>query len=645
MRCERLLYLFVVLLCGGPLFCSELKVAVTDPQFKPVAGASVSLFAATSAQAIAIQQTSAEGLAHFERVAPGEYRVEVLAATFSPASQQVTVPTHDAMSVQLSIAVPGQTVVVTATRTPVPAEQSGADVELLDSAALSNMQPIEAADALRFLPGAVVNTVGRVGGQASLFVRGGESRYNKVIIDGVPVNEPGGTFDFGVLPLTSVDRMEFVRGSESVLYGSDAMTSVVQFWTITGHTRVPELHFGADGGNYATSRGYANVAGAIGRFDYNFFGQQDTTAGQGINDAYSNSLQGANVGFAVSHNVAARLRVRHANSRSGVQGEWNFNGQPLLAPDSDAFARQNNLIASAEISIVGPSRWQHRFTGFEYRHNGLNRDTFVDPGRGCDPANFIFTDCFFSAPFRINLAGLEYQGDWSPRSWAHTTVGYEYEDEHGAFDSEFLSADFSQFPPATFIGTSHTGGLRRNHGVYAEQSLNWRRFTLLAGGRFEHDESFGNKAIPRAAVSFLAVRGGNVLSGTRLRAAYAQGIVAPTFQESFGNIGTFPADPNPALKPEQNRSFEAAVQQNFFDGRFSANATYYNNLFRDLIEFKSGPNFVGGQFINIAKSFAHGAELELRGRILPPLTLSAAYVYTSSQVLANPLAFDPFLPG
>ena len=62
------------------------------------------------------------------------------------------------------------------------------------------MQPVAAADALRFLPGAIVNTAGQRGGLASLFVRGGDSRYNKVIVDGVTVNDPGGTFDFGIVP-------------------------------------------------------------------------------------------------------------------------------------------------------------------------------------------------------------------------------------------------------------------------------------------------------------------------------------------------------------------------------------------------------------------------------------------------------------
>ena len=81
------------------------------------------------------------------------------------------------------------------------------------------MQPVAADDAIRFLPGAVVNTAGQRGGLSSLFVRGGDSTYNKVIVDGVTVNEPGGTFDFGTLPLTEADHMEFVRGAQSTLYG------------------------------------------------------------------------------------------------------------------------------------------------------------------------------------------------------------------------------------------------------------------------------------------------------------------------------------------------------------------------------------------------------------------------------------------
>ena len=156
--------------------------------------------------------------------------------------------------------------------------------------------------------------------------------YNKVIVDGVTINEPGGTFDFGTLPLTQADRMEFVRGAQSTLYGSDAMTSVVQVWTRAGSTPVPEFRFGADGGNFGTANGYASLAGARGLFDYNVFGDQFNTDGFGINDANSDSLEGANVGAALSDRVSMRVHLRHSNSHTGVPGEWSFNGYDPLVP-------------------------------------------------------------------------------------------------------------------------------------------------------------------------------------------------------------------------------------------------------------------------------------------------------------------------
>src|SRR5262249_38609144 len=157
----------------------------------------------------------------------------------------------------------------------------------LDPETLTNRQPVTATEALRFLPGAIFNSNGRRGSLSSLFVRGGESRYNKVLVDGVPIDEPGGTFDFGVVPNIGVDRYEFVRGAESVLYGSDAMTSVIQAFTPAGYTHTPQFTFGAEGGNFSTARGYADIAGAWHRFDYRFFGEQFNTQGQGVNDAFS----------------------------------------------------------------------------------------------------------------------------------------------------------------------------------------------------------------------------------------------------------------------------------------------------------------------------------------------------------------------
>jgi vitamin B12 transporter len=614
MRFLRILVAFMVMATAAS--ASELKVKVVDPQSAAVARARIELYLKDTSTPLAIEVTSPEGMAIFHPAASANYRLRVLAPGFAEQIAEFTSSTDQSFTVQLHIAPASQTVVVTATRNPVPGASANASVATLSAAQLEVMQPVAANEAIRFLPGAVIATQGRRGGLASLFVRGGDSRYNKVIVDGVPIDEPGGTFDFGVLPLTETGRLEFVRGAQSTLYGSDAMTSVVQTWTRAGSTMVPELRFGADGGNFDTAHGYLSLAGARGPFDYHVFGDQFNTTGQGINDDYSNALQGANLGLSLSDAVALRVRVRHSNAFTGVQGEWNFNGAALMPPDSDQWQRQNNLLGSLELTVAGPSRWQHRLTGYEYSHQRTNVDTVDDPGR------------LFDTPFHsiadINRAGFEYQGDYVERSWARTTIGYEFEDENG-------------FVGDLTFGILH--GLRLNHAVYAQQMLSLARLSLVAGARFVHNETFGNKGVPRVALSLLALKGGDIFSGTRLRFSYATGIKEARFDEAFASGPTI--IPNPNLKAEENRAFEAGFEQSLLNGRYSLSAVYYNNLFRNQIDFAilDFTTFTG-QYENIDKSIAHGAEVELHGRPLSRLSIDAAYHYSATQILEQPFAFD-----
>ncbi len=623
---SRIHVLAVVLLLAANGFASDLTVKVVDPQNAVVPDARVTIYVQDSSAPVAVRATSAEGWCAFTGLSAGAYRVEVLAPGFAAGAATASLAKESAITVKLPLPKPSQTVVVSADRTPLPFEETGSDTSFLGPATLRSMQPVDAAESLRFLPGAILSESGRRGGLASLFVRGGDSRYNKVIVDGVPVNDPGGTFDFGVVPTYQVDRMEFTRGANSTLYGSDAMTSVIQTWTATGTTHTPELRFGAEGGTFATARGYASLAGARGSLDYNLFGEQFNTEGQGINDQYSSSLQGGNVGVQIAPTVSFRFRTRHFTDRTGVQSFWNFNGQPLLPPDSDQRARQNNFLASAELTVAGPARWQHRFSGFEYHHRRSVVDTFMDPGR--ETLLFGNFDLPFSDFANLNRAGFDYQGDYLARSWARTTVGYHFEDENGWVGD------------LTLLPLGH--GLRRNHALFGQEVLTWSRVTLIAGARFEHNESFGNRGLPRVSASVLALRGGELFSGTRLRFAYGSGIKEPRFEESFG-IGGFAIIPNPLLKPEENRSLEAAVQQSFVGGKYWLGATYFNNLFTNRIDFSFDPATFIGQYVNINRALAHGSEVEFRARPWSRLSLDASYTYTSTQILRAPLAFDPLL--
>jgi outer membrane cobalamin receptor len=628
--------LSVFLLFSAAASAADLKVKIVDPRAAAVAGAQVSLLPNASDKPVKVATSSAEGIVSLGEAPAGSYRIQVLAAGFAPQTVAVAESRAEVITVELKVAMATETVVVSATKSPMSADETGASISTLENGQLEAMQPVAASDAVRFLPGAVVNATGQRGGLATLFVRGGDSVYNKVIIDGVPVTEPGGTFDFGTVPMTGADRLEFLRGAQSTLYGTDAMTSVVQVFSQTGTTQKPELHFGADGGNFNTAHGFAELSGARGIWDYNVFADQFNTQGLGVNNDYSNSLQGGNAGVRLNESASLRVRVRHANSRSGTPGEWNFNGAPLLPPDIDARARQNNLLASAELTITGPSHWEHRFSGYEYNHRRSNEDTLSD--RGCDVTVFNFTDCFFVDLVHVNRAGFHYQGDYMPLSWAQTTVGYEFEDENGDFNTQFLTTDINGNP---IIGVSLTHGLRLNHDLFVQQRITRGRFSVVGGLRYAHNPSFGDRAVPRVAATFLALRGGEWFSGTRLRFSYGTGIKEPTFEESFGISGTFPTNPNPNLKAEENHALEAGVEQSLLGGRFSFSAIYFNNQFHNQIEFESmfdsTRQIFVGEYVNLNRSMAHGAEIEFRGRLRKNLQLDSAYNYTSTQILEAPL--------
>ena len=633
----RVTLLFVSLFLSATAFAADLTIKVADPHHAAVSGAQVELLREHDTRTVAMQLTSAEGMVVFQLADAGPYQVKVLAPGF--AQETIEVSTQRELIVTLRLATASETVVVSATRTPVVAEAAGADVDTLSAGQLTTMQPVAANDAVRFLPGAVVNTAGQRGGLSSLFVRGGESNYNKVIVDGVTINEPGGTFDFGTLSLSQGDRMEFVRGAQSTLYGSDAMTSLVQVSTRTGSTSVPEFRFGADGGNFQTAHGYASLAGARGRFDYNVFGDQFNTNGSGVNNAYSDSLQGANLGARVNDSASLRIRIRHSNSHSGNPGEWSFNGyDPLvpsngltaplvpLQPNPYEWSQLNNLLGGIELVLATPNGWQHRVSGFDYvyRYNEQNPGDAARVDPFGDPIDFPSNEID-----HINRGGFEYQGDYSERTWAHTTFGYRLENENG------------------YVGDIDYGaqnhGQRLNQDAYAQQEMTLGRLGVIAGGRFVHDGAFGNTGVPRVALSWQALRGNDIFSGTRLRFSYATGFKEPRLEETFNGIPGDPFNiPNPGLKPERVRAFEAGFQQNLFGDKYALGATYFNNLFRNQINYvvtNNPPNFPG-QYVNVNEAFAQGAEVLFRAKLRSSLLVNSAYTYTSSQYLENPAPFD-----
>ena len=158
-------------------------------------------------------------------------------------------------------------IVVTATRSPLAASRAPASVSIVSGDQLRREGITTVLDALRQVPGVAVVQTGSYGGVTSLFIRGGESKFAKVLIDGVPVNDAGGAFDFSTLSTDNLERIEIVRGPASVLYGSEAMAGVIQLFTRSG-SGAPRVEISDRQGGYGSNDADASVRGSGGLFSY-----------------------------------------------------------------------------------------------------------------------------------------------------------------------------------------------------------------------------------------------------------------------------------------------------------------------------------------------------------------------------------------
>ncbi len=219
---------------------------------------------------------------------------------------------------------------------------------LLD--ALGNTDLLEP---LRTVPGVEVVQTGARGGTTSLFVRGGASNFTKVLIDGVPANDIGGAFDFSDLAATGVERVEVLRGSNSVMYGSDALTGVINITTRRGASRVPEATLSLDGGNLGTSRGDASLGGGDRRASTTSPRSRTcrpTTACRTTRIGTTRSPAGSASSLGTTTSVSGT--VRHIDSSYGSPNAFDYFG---IADDSSQ-TRTTTYASIAAESQLSP-RW------------------------------------------------------------------------------------------------------------------------------------------------------------------------------------------------------------------------------------------------------------------------------------------------
>ena len=542
-------------------------------------------------------------------LAPGRYRVTIEHRSFEHQEREFTLTAGgtETWDIRLALRQESATVVVSATTTPIEADKSPYPVAVISHEDISDRQEIWLPSILGTSGGVNVIREGAFGGITTMFLDGGNSNYTKVLIDGAPANQPGGDIDLEGFDLDNLDKVEIVHGASSALYGSDAMTGVVQLFTHRGTTTIPIVSVFADGGTFGTGRGGGQLSGVVGKFDYSASASYFSTDGQRQNDYFRNTALSGSFGYKFSENNLIHVTLRNDSNDGGQPGQ-------TFAPTPTNHINQHNFFAGLIWEFARGTHWKYRLQGTD----AYIRQSIFD------------TDFGFNSFNRFYRTGLDARASYIAKQGG-VTFGYAYEVENGE--------------PG---GPPHVR--RNNQAGYIEGRYQfWRRVLATAGGRAEDNASFGTKVVPRTGISYAVRYGHDFWGATRLRASYGLGIKEPTFIQSFEQDPCAPG--NPDLRPERSTTVDAGIEQMLASDRVKLSVTYFHNQFHDIISFAEGMKtptcpFGVGMFFNTDKARAYGAISAFEAKVTNWFRVMGNYTYDDSRVLVAPNVSDPTLaPG
>jgi vitamin B12 transporter len=489
-------------------------------------------------------------------------------------------------------------IVVTATRLPIPEEQSPASVSVVAAEEIEHRQVQRVADALRQVPGISVTQTGAPGQLTSVFTRGLRSEHTQVLLDGIPINQGlQGAFNFADLSVDNLDRIEVVRGPQSTLYGPRALAGAIQIFTRRG-SGTPTASVTAEAGSFGTFREAFSSSGAWKQFDYSVGLSRLDTENERRNNEYRLSNAIANVGWSPNEQLRIGSLFTYSLADAG-------NPNSILTPRSrDNFLTERWLVGP-RVDYQPVDWWNHQLV-LSYDHerqvNDPNENFFVGPTRA------LFKRFTF-----------DYQNDAKLTKWLTLTTGTFYSQVDAGQERPFISQAFG--PQPTFISDE-----TEQASVFAQASIQpVTDLNLVAGGRFDNFNQFGDIWTYRFAGSYRIAR-----TDTTLHASIATGFSPPSSQDKiFGD--------NFGLEPERNRGWDAGIEQRLWNGRVHVGATYFHNRLSNVI----GSTDLFETF-NLGSARTQGVEAELKIRPIQDLVLTATYTYldtekTSSADINQPL--------
>ena len=667
------IFAFTAIALASPI--TTIRGTVSDPSGAVITSAKVELL--ENGVPVASITTDARGRYRISRNLAPEWRLRVASPGFHTLEQAIDMASIDTennsreviVDVVLQLASLPEQITVTSTGTPTPQAQLGATVTVLNPFDYQGTRDIQ--EGLRFVPGLQATQTGQAGGTTYVSIRGGGIGPNgvgdatKVLIDGIPINDIGGSVEFANIASAAIGQVEVLRGPNSALYGSDALAGVISLTTARGSTPLPLFTYLIEGGNFGTYHQEGAMSGRYKRFDYLSDYSRLDSSNAIADDEYHNGTFAGNYGWTISPVSSLRATIHHDQIASGQPNAIQLYGIPTEAKQAneDGYfgltwedqptANWHNLLR------FGGLRLRSQYTDFAPTGIPQYDDSTTPPtllGYLGAPVT-IHGANGYTVSGQAQYQYVEAYPNYYPSS---TDKDFVYAQSDYRFNPHILGLFAFRYEDERGYSGGPTSSITRANYSYTfelQGDVHNRLFYTLGGG-LEDNGLFGIAGTPRASLAWQVARGGSgkILSGTKLRASFGEGIKEPAVFDQLNSLYALLAGlPSGSqlisqyhiapIGPQNSKTYDGGLDQLLLDGRSRVSLTLFHNEFTNglegipqqgLIELGVPSAIVAettfGATVNSQAYRAQGVEAEIEYQVTRNIFARAGYTYLDARI-------------
>ncbi len=514
-------------------------------------------------------------------------------------------------------------VVITATKYPVKENLTGKVLTIIGRDQLDKSGGKQLTEVLNTQAGlVVVGSQNTLGSEQDVHLQGAATGQTLILIDGIPAYDPSGTstnFDLNLINTDEVERVEILKGSQSTLYGSDAVAGVINIITKKGEGKPLNASVNLSGGSYGTWKAGLGLDGKIGGMGYNV--QYTHMKSDGLSAAYDSAHSGTFDHDGFKEDLLMVNLNQKLSDAFQLRGNFQYNHYNT---DLDAGAyTDDKLYTATNKNTQGGIGADYKIgigaLHFNYNYNTVTR-TYTD-----DSAQMIALGGTYSnSAYTGRSHYAELYGNFTLSKYIDLMAGVDYRNQQVSENTLFIYYNnFSPpYGPVNSISAinSDSASVRQFAGYASLLLKNLGGFHMELGGRYNSFNKYGNVATYSINPSYV------VNDRWKVFANLSSGFSAPTLYQLYSQY----ADPFGELKPEKTISVETGLQ--YSERNFNARAVYFNRYTMDnIIYYANDPNYPNGYYINLDKQKDHGIELEASGK-MGIFNFTANYSYTTGQV-------------